>query len=505
LRKGRQTLILAILKFKRVRVMKKIRSVSLATLVTAFLIFNNVSAQTRSSNLPACKGTDASAWDMCFGTENLLPTAPNYTGEWKKGEYNGQGTVVLIDGQKYVGTFKDGDREGYGIHTLPDGRNYVGAFKNDMFNGRGTYTYIDGSKYVGEFKDGVRSGQGTLTSSDGTKYEGEWKSDKPDGLGQLQLANGNKYAGGFKDHKLNGQGTYIFADGRKFVGEFKDGAANGKVTATFPDGSKYVGQVKDFAYYGTGAITDGEGNVTSGEFKNNKLEGQGYETFKNGDKYVGQFKDDLYDGSGVFTWANGDKYVGEYKAGNFNGQGLLTFANGTKRIGLFKDGKYVGEQQPPVSVNQQVTQPSNSASLQQQPSAQVATQNQTKDVSANLTKFEKDLIEQNLRAVYSEDKESRQMLGSASDKVVRDWILGKFGQLSTNEYGVKTLGVIQFVVFGGEDIFCTKDHNNHKCYLYLLGGNTVRNGIYDSNGFKLRFNAIKRDDGSFGFEWKPSR
>ena len=35
-----------------------------------------------------------------------------------------------------------------------DGRTYTGAFKDGKFNGQGTYTFADGTKRTGEWKDG---------------------------------------------------------------------------------------------------------------------------------------------------------------------------------------------------------------------------------------------------------------------------------------------------------------------------------------------------------------
>ena len=60
--------------------------------------------------------------------------------------------------------------------TLPDGHKYVGEFKDGEFHGQGTYTYPNGSKYVGEYKDGKRW-KGTEYDKNGNiflKYC-EWK------------------------------------------------------------------------------------------------------------------------------------------------------------------------------------------------------------------------------------------------------------------------------------------------------------------------------------------
>ena len=41
-------------------------------------------------------------------------------GEWKDGEFHGQGTMTYHDGRKYVGEWKDGGKNGQGTMTTPD-------------------------------------------------------------------------------------------------------------------------------------------------------------------------------------------------------------------------------------------------------------------------------------------------------------------------------------------------------------------------------------------------
>jgi len=52
---------------------------------------------------------------------------------------------------------------------------YVGEWKGGQFHGQGILTWPDGSKYVGEFKDGKHHGQGTFTYADGFQEEGRWQ------------------------------------------------------------------------------------------------------------------------------------------------------------------------------------------------------------------------------------------------------------------------------------------------------------------------------------------
>ncbi len=66
-----------------------------------------------------------------------------------------------------------------GTYTSADGTTtYTGEFKDGKFNGQGTMTYPNGNTYTGAFKDGLPIGQGTITYPDGTKRTGEWKDGK---------------------------------------------------------------------------------------------------------------------------------------------------------------------------------------------------------------------------------------------------------------------------------------------------------------------------------------
>ena len=155
-----------------------------------------------SSNLPACQGSDTTAWSNCTGTKTFTNGA-KYVGEHKDGKFNGQGTATFANGDKYVGEHKDGKFNGQGTYTFANGDKYVGEYKDDRYNGQGAATFADGSKYVGEWKDDKRSGQGTITFTDGSEYVGEYKDDKRNGQGTLFASNGSIINQGiFADNKF---------------------------------------------------------------------------------------------------------------------------------------------------------------------------------------------------------------------------------------------------------------------------------------------------------------
>ena len=74
------------------------------------------------------------------------------------------------------GEYKDGEFNGQGIFTWSDGRKYVGEYNDGKFNGQGTFTSFDGDKYVGEFKDG-NFWNGTTYEIDGNIF-GKWVNGK---------------------------------------------------------------------------------------------------------------------------------------------------------------------------------------------------------------------------------------------------------------------------------------------------------------------------------------
>ena len=52
---------------------------------------------------------------------------------------------------------------------------YTGEFKNGSFNGQGTFKSHEGWIYQGEFKSGQADGQGKLTTENKVTYKGKFK------------------------------------------------------------------------------------------------------------------------------------------------------------------------------------------------------------------------------------------------------------------------------------------------------------------------------------------
>ena len=106
-------------------------------------------------------------------------------------------TGDCIDGK---GTYKLTDRDDEYIGE------YTGEFKDGKRNGQGTCKFADGAEYTGQWEGGNRNGQGTYKFADVGVYTGEWKEDKINGQGTYTNINGVKSSGNWVDGKLNGKG-----------------------------------------------------------------------------------------------------------------------------------------------------------------------------------------------------------------------------------------------------------------------------------------------------------
>ena len=330
------------------------------------------------TSLPNCEGTDYTKWTNCYG-EFKFPRNI-YKGEWKDGQFHGQGVLKEAWGGIYVGSFKNNLADGFGKQVEKDGSWWECEIKNDLCNGKGKWVYADGSFYEGEFKDSNAHGYGKWIGSDGSSYEGEFKNNVYHGYGKFIDNLGSVSEGYFENYQLNGEGIYTNYNGSVYKGPFKDGFLEGEGFYSKTDGTEATGFFVKDLLNGKGKWKFPSGNIAEGEFKNDQLDGYGTFTWANGDRYEGQFKKgkqhgdgkiiykngNKYEGSwekglengfGIFTWPDGEKYEGEYIDGLRNGKGKYTYASGTIYEGDFKENikegygkisyssgdKYIGE------------------------------------------------------------------------------------------------------------------------------------------------------------------
>lgn len=157
----------------------------------------------------------------------------------------GHGVLQAPNGEEYNGEWEDGIREGKGKAKLPRFQNsvfvgfvvYEGQFKDGNWHGEGTVLYPDGAKYTGPFKEGAYHGHGIAEYADGSVYDGEWESNVKCGSGLLQYPDGQRYEGEWKDDLQDGKGTYTQARGVVYQGRYKQGVKHGCGLMKLADGS----------------------------------------------------------------------------------------------------------------------------------------------------------------------------------------------------------------------------------------------------------------------------
>ncbi|MEO0315522.1 MAG: hypothetical protein RI928_1978 [Pseudomonadota bacterium] len=111
--------------------------IAIASMVLASTAF----AQ-NTNNKPACSGDDPSKWNACIGSASA--DYGTYTGEFRKGKFDGQGTLNFTNGEIYIGQFKEGNAQGIGLHIKTNGERYAGGFVANNYQGKGILQGADG-------------------------------------------------------------------------------------------------------------------------------------------------------------------------------------------------------------------------------------------------------------------------------------------------------------------------------------------------------------------------
>jgi hypothetical protein len=103
-----------------------------------------------------------------------------YEGQMWNGRIQGVGKYYLDGELLYDGDWQSFTMQGNGTMKLKDtGAEYVGEFRKGKYDGKGTLTEY-GIKYVGDFKNGLREGTGKLyDKKDKLIYEGTFQNDQP--------------------------------------------------------------------------------------------------------------------------------------------------------------------------------------------------------------------------------------------------------------------------------------------------------------------------------------
>lgn len=121
----------------------------------------------------------------------------SYEGEYVNGFKHGQGTFTFSDGSTYIGEFQNNSISGYGKYEYYSTSEnhyfciiYNGEFKDGDFHGQGRLERIIGNGikviYEGAFQEGKRHGYGMLDDQD-IIYKGGWKHGKKEGVGRIEF------------------------------------------------------------------------------------------------------------------------------------------------------------------------------------------------------------------------------------------------------------------------------------------------------------------------------
>nr|UDO47538.1 Morn repeat protein [Pandoravirus massiliensis] len=130
---------------------------------------------------------------------------------------------VIRHGRDRLGAWTD-----VGTGTLLWQRQpYSGSWRRGRREGNGTQIYRDGSRYVGEWRDGVYHGAGRYDDSKGGGYEGRWRRGCPQGRGRRWWPDGQVHDGAFAAGRPHGPGTLIACNGMRAVGTWRDGVPHG--------------------------------------------------------------------------------------------------------------------------------------------------------------------------------------------------------------------------------------------------------------------------------------
>lgn len=128
-------------------------------------------------------------------------------GIFKNGELNNGSYIWKTADINLVVTIKEFDQSKARL-TLKDGTVYSGEFSKGQFNGDCLVAYSNGDKYDGNLDNNQKCAIGKYTWKDGSSYSGEWNEDKMNGKGIYEFNNGDSLEGSFKDNKPEGTLKY---------------------------------------------------------------------------------------------------------------------------------------------------------------------------------------------------------------------------------------------------------------------------------------------------------
>jgi len=249
-----------------------------------------------------------------------FPNGDRYNGEATENNvFEGQGTYVWSNGSSYVGEWKKGQFDGRGTYVVvgTEGYQFVGSFLNGKQSGHGRCRFASGREYVGEWADGLMHTSTTTAEyrggpgDDFVRYVGTMERGLLSGAGgTYECTNGDTYCGAFRENHPHGAGEMIFGEEKRtklgvvsFKGAFVDGQSLGLGDLCFNDGAHYRGGVRGYEPQGKGTLTRASTHeVHTGEFQHGKRAGEGEWCLDGSEaRYAGRWMEDLWHGFGEYT------------------------------------------------------------------------------------------------------------------------------------------------------------------------------------------------------------
>ena len=309
--------------------------------------------------LPKCpSGVSTADWHDCFGIMYDF-WGWKYSGEFKNGNYNGQGTGLHSNGDQYIGNYLDNKKHGQGIFTYADGSIYAGEWKSDKKNGQGTLTQPNGILKKGTW------GNNNFLNAEETPLP-EKETPPPEKSSFLK----ETYLKQSKDSRLKIQtaladlGLYkssidgVYGAGTdKALNAYNKQKWNNLDLSKLGNTKKLINSVLILAKRASPRIADpanGSGktvcpgspydtgnppNIT-GDWTD--CVGREHWAYAGSGFYSGGYKNGSWHGQGTFVKRPGEEYVGEWKDGSRSGEGKQTYPNGTVEEGIWEDDEFQG-------------------------------------------------------------------------------------------------------------------------------------------------------------------
>jgi len=283
-------------------------------------------------------------------------------------------------GWKYSGEFKNGNYNGQGTGLHRNGDRYVGNYLDNKKHGQGTLTYADGSIYAGQWRDDKKNGQGTLTQADGTVKKGTWgnnnflnaeetpfpeKETPPPEKSSLLKETYLKQS---KNSRLNIQtaladlGLYkssidgVYGAGTdKALNAYNKQKWNNLDLSKLGNTKKLINSVLILAKRASPRVDDpanelGQTICPGSPYDTAKLPnitgdwtdciGEEHWAYAGSGSYSGGYKNGSWHGQGTFVKRPGEEYVGGWTDGSRSGEGKQTYPNGTVEEGIWEDDEF---------------------------------------------------------------------------------------------------------------------------------------------------------------------